>query len=161
MDPLITWEQELDRSVPLVTQYWAVVRNMYCPGNSRSRVTAFSEEELWAKIDEGRRGLCYADVIETGTDLVKDPEAFAAAKREAFRIRRTSCALPPPEDLAAIHAAKHTDPEDWDAIMAIDPSVGIWPETRDRLRQIQRNLKNDYMWRQLKPGDLAHPTHTP
>lgn len=140
----ISWEQELDRSVPMVTQYYAIVRNMYCPGDSRSRLTARSEEELWAKIEEGRRRLLTADVVETGTEQVRDPEAWARARREGFRIRRTSCRLPPPEDLALISAAKKADPSDPDAIRAIDPDAGRWEETRERLKGILAEKERAY-----------------
>lgn len=140
----ISWEQELDRSVPMVTQYWAVVRNMYCPGDSRSRLTARTEEELWAKIEEGRRRLITADVVETGTEQVRDPEAWARARREGFRIRRTSCRLPPPEDLALISAAKKADPSDPEAIRRIDPDAGRWEETRERLRGILAEKERAY-----------------
>lgn len=140
----ISWEQELDRSVPMVTQYYAIVRNMYCPGDSRSRLTARTEEELWAKIEEGRRRLLTADVVETGTEQVRDPEAWARAQREGFRIRRTSCRLPPPEDLALISAAKKADPSDPDAIRAIDPDTGRWEETRERLKGILAEKERAY-----------------
>lgn len=138
----ISWEKELDRSVPMVTQYWAIVRNMYC--DSRSRVTALSEEELEEKIEQGRRDRIYADIVEEGTCLIKDPEAWAAAQREGLRIRRTSCMLPPPEDLALISAAKKTDPSDPDAIRRIDPDAGSWEKTRHRLKLILADKENAY-----------------
>lgn len=138
----ISWEKELDRSVPMVTQYWAIVRNMYC--DSRSRVTALSEEELEEKIEQGQRERIYSDIVEEGTCLIKDPEALAVANREALRIRKTSCMIPPPEDLALISAAKKTDPSDWFAIEGIDPDAGRWGETRNRLRMIRADKENAY-----------------
>lgn len=138
----VSWEKELDRSVPMVTQYWAIVRNMYC--DSRSRVTALSEEELEEKIEQGRRERIYADIVEEGTCLVKEPEAWARARREGFRIRRTSCRLPPPEDLALISAAKKADPTDPEALRRIDPDAGRWEETRERLKGILAEKESAY-----------------
>lgn len=91
-----------------------------------------------------------AGIISIEPVEVPDPAWVAARKAEAERIWRTSCMLPPPEDLLLLREARKTLPRDWESI---DPSRGIWKETRNKLHGI-RSLKYNQHLQQL-------PTHTP
>lgn len=133
-----------------MTQHYAIVRNMYCERDSRSTVTARSREELWAKILDGQRRLEIGDVMETGTREAVDPDEWKARQDELRRIERTTCLLPPPEDMMLVHEAKRIDPEDWQAVEAIDPGKASWPETRRRLEEIKRAKDADRRWKQLR-----------
>lgn len=80
-----------------------------------------------------------AGIIDISPVEAEAPEARRRRISEEQRIRRTTCLLPPAEDLLALHAAKQTPPELWETI---DPSAGVWKETRRRLDLIRNEKYN-------------------
>lgn len=120
--------------------YYATVRNAYCPADSRSRVSARTREELWTKILEGQRDGLYGDVLHTWEEEAYDPEQWEAEQAELRRIRLTSCVMPPESDLRLLSQAKHIEPERY---AEIEPSAGIWKQTRIRLEIIRNGKLNE------------------
>lgn len=120
--------------------YYATVRNAYCPADSRSRVSARTREELWTKILDGQRDGLYGDVLHTWEEEAYDPEEWAAEQAELRRIRLTSCVMPPESDLRLLSQAKHLEPERY---AEIEPSAGIWKQTRIRLEIIRNGKLNE------------------
>lgn len=120
--------------------YYATVRNAYCPPDSRSRVSARTREELWTKILDGQRDGLYGDVLHTWEEEAYDPEEWAAEQAELRRIRLTSCVMPPESDLRLLSQAKHLEPERY---AEIEPSAGIWKQTRIRLEIIRNGKLNE------------------
>lgn len=120
--------------------YYATVRNAYCPADSRSRVSARTREELWTKILDGQRDGLYGDVLHTWEEEAYDPEEWAAEQAELRRIRLTSCVMPPESDLRLLSQAKHLEPERY---AEIEPSAGIWKQTRIRLESIRNGKLNE------------------
>lgn len=120
--------------------YYATVRNAYCPADSRSRVSARTREELWTKILEGQRDGLYGDVLHTWEEEAYDPEQWEAEQAELRRIRLTSCVMPPESDLRLLSQAKHLEPERY---AEIEPSAGIWKQTRIRLEIIRNGKLNE------------------
>lgn len=120
--------------------YYATVRNAYCPADSRSRVSARTREELWTKILDGQRDGLYGDVIHTWEEEAYDPEEWASEQAELRRIRLTSCVMPPESDLRLLSQAKHLEPERY---AEIEPSAGIWKQTRIRLEIIRNGKLNE------------------
>lgn len=120
--------------------YYATVRNAYCPADSRSRVSARTREELWTKILDGQRDGLYGDVLHTWEEEAYDPEQWDAEQAELRRIRLTSCVMPPESDLRLLSQAKHLEPERY---AEIEPSAGIWKQTRLRLEIIRNGKLNE------------------
>lgn len=120
--------------------YYATVRNAYCPADSRSRVSARTREELWTKILDGQRDGLYGDVLHTWEEEAYDPEEWEAEQAELRRIRLTSCVMPPESDLRLLSQAKHLEPERY---AEIEPSAGIWKQTRIRLKIIRNGKLNE------------------
>lgn len=120
--------------------YYATVRNAYCPPDSRSRVSARTREELWTKILDGQRDGLYGDVLHTWEEEAYDPEEWEAEQAELRRIRLTSCVIPPESDLRLLSQAKHLEPERY---AEIEPSAGIWKQTRIRLEIIRNGKLNE------------------
>lgn len=120
--------------------YYATVRNAYCPADSRSRVSARTREELWTKILDGQRDGLYGDVLHTWEEEAYDPEQWEAEQAELRRIRLTSCVMPPESDLRLLSQAKHLEPERY---AEIEPSAGIWKQTRLRLEIIRKGKLNE------------------
>lgn len=120
--------------------YYATVRNAYCPADSRSRVSARTREELWTKILDGQRDGLYGDVIHTWEEPGYDPEQWEAEQAELRRIRLTTCVMPPESDLRLLSQAKHLEPERY---AEIEPSAGIWKQTRIRLEIIRNGKLNE------------------
>lgn len=120
--------------------YYATVRNAYCPADSRSRVSARTREELWTKILDGQRDGLYGDVLHTWEEEAYDPEQWEAEQAELRRIRLTSCVMPPESDLRLLSQAKHLEPERY---AEIEPSAGIWKQTRLRLEIIRNGKLNE------------------
>lgn len=120
--------------------YYATVRNAYCPADSRSRVSARTREELWTKILDGQRDGLYGDVLHTWEEEAYDPEQWEAEQAELRRIRLTSCVMPPESDLRLLSQAKHLEPERY---AEIEPSAGIWKQTRIRLEIIRNGKLNE------------------
>lgn len=120
--------------------YYATVRNAYCPPDSRSRVSARTREELWTKILDGQRDGLYGDVLHTWEEEAYDPEEWEAEQAELRRIRLTSCVMPPESDLRLLSQAKHLEPERY---AEIEPSAGIWKQTRIRLEIIRTGKLNE------------------
>ena len=64
----------------------------------------------------------------------------ADRRRDAYlRMERTSCAMPPVADLELLIRAKATAPADY---ATIDPALARDPRTRERLRIIRNDLRN-------------------
>lgn len=120
--------------------YYATVRNAYCPADSRSRVSARTREELWTKILDGQRDGLYGDVLHTWEEEAYDLEEWAAEQAELRRIRLTTCVMPPESDLRLLSQAKHLEPERY---AEIEPSAGIWKQTRIRLNIIRNDKLNE------------------
>lgn len=120
--------------------YYATVRNAYCPADSRSRVSARTREELWTKILDGQRDGLYGDVLHTWEEEAYDPKEWEAEQAELRRIRLTSCVMPPESDLRLLSQAKHLEPERY---AEIEPSAGIWKQTRLRLEIIRNGKLNE------------------
>lgn len=112
----------------------------YCPPDSRSRVSARTREELWTKILDGQRDGLYGDVLHTWEEEAYDPEEWEAEQAELRRIRLTSCVMPPESDLRLLSQAKHLEPERY---AEIEPSAGIWKQTRIRLKIIRNGKLNE------------------
>lgn len=125
-----------------ITMHYAVVRNAYCPPDSRSRVSARTREELWTKILDGQRDGLYGDVIHTWEEEAYDPEEWAAEQAELRRIRLTSCVMPPESDLRLLSWAKSLGPERY---AEIQPKLGSWKRTRQRLDLIRNEKLNEYI----------------
>lgn len=125
----------------LKTIHVLIVRNMYC--DSFSTLEGMSQEEVLAKWQDGHDRRIYGDIVEGETRQGYDPEEWAAYRHEVNRIYRTSCYMPPPEDLLLLAAAKRTAPEDYEKI---DPDKASWRKTRDQLRVIRQHLLNEYRY---------------
>lgn len=125
-----------------VTLHYAVVYNAYCPPDSRTRLSARTREELWTKILDGQRDGLYGDVIEIWEEEAIDPQAWEAEQAELRRIRLTSCTMPPESDLQLLTWAKNLEPERY---AEIQPKLGSWKRTRQRLDLIRNQKLNEYI----------------
>lgn len=106
-----------------------------CDGHHRRN---FDTEEEATAYGLGPESAGLMDVRETV--VVDWPEVDR--RRDAYlRMERTSCAMPPESDLLLLSRAKATAPEDY---RTIDPDAGAWPRTRERLRLIRNDKRNDY-----------------
>lgn len=125
-----------------ITLHYAVVYNAYCPPDSRTRLSARTREELWTKILDGQRDGLYGDVIEIWEEEAIDPQAWEAEQAELRRIRLTSCTMPPESDLQLLSWAKNLEPERY---AEIQPKLGSWKRTRQRLDLIRNQKLNEYI----------------
>lgn len=125
-----------------ITLHYAVVYNAYCPPDSRTRLSARTREELWTKILDGQRDGLYGDVIEIWEEEAIDPQAWEAEQAELRRIRLTSCTMPPESDLQLLTWAKNLEPERY---AEIQPKLGSWKRTRQRLDLIRNQKLNEYI----------------
>lgn len=125
-----------------ITLHYAVVYNAYCPPDSRTRLSARTREELWTKILDGQRDGLYGDVIEIWEEEAIDPQAWEAEQAELRRIRLTSCTMPPESDLQLLTWAKSLEPERY---AEIQPKLGSWKRTRQRLDLIRNQKLNEYI----------------
>ena len=131
------------------TIWWICCWNAYC--DSKSIVEGLSHDEAWEKYEEGRARGLYGSVYESGTRQGLDPEEVTAYNKAVYKIRISSCLLPPPEDLMLIHKAKRTLPADY---ASIHPEEARWKYVRELLYSIRNEKYNQNVaefWR----------THTP
>ena len=130
------------------TLYCATILNNCC---SWSTLEAFSEDELNAKIEAGQVAGWYGGTIrEVYTREAYDPGELAAYRAEVARIERTTCILPPDEDLRLLAWAKTLAPEQADEI---DPEAGRFQMTRNRLKDRRNELRNQWL-RQVNAGRI-------
>lgn len=123
-----------------ITVHVAVVRNAYCERDSRTRLTARTREELFAKIHDGQRAHLYGSIVETWEEERIDPEAWAAEQARLRALRMDTCLLPPAEDLQLLSWAKKLPADRW---AEIDPAKGSWKTTRGKLALIRNRKYNE------------------
>ncbi|MCR5071182.1 MAG: hypothetical protein K6A62_04575 [Bacteroidales bacterium] len=132
----------LDLSSPLVpvpqlhTIFVLVCWNAYC--DSRSRISADTEEEALALYEDGRANGIYSSIIDIYTDKVYDAKELAAYRRELFRIERQTCRIFC-EDLKLTVAAKALPADRW---YEIDPTQAIDPRVRNKLQDLRNSKLN-------------------
>ena len=82
------------------------------------------------------------DVQDVWPTTIEDRD-WVREHHEAFeRIWRTSCMMPPAEDLKLVAWAKALPPE---RAGEIDPEAGSWGRTREKLHEIRAGKKNEYL----------------
>lgn len=124
------------------TQFCATILNN-C--GTWSTLEAWSEEELRQQIESGQALGWYGGTIrEFYTREAIDPGKWAAYRAELARIERTTCPVPPPEDLRLVAWAKTLPAERYEEIK---PEAGKFRQTRARLHQIKSGLYNEILRR--------------
>lgn len=117
--------------------YGLVVRNMYC--ESFSYLEGFSRDEVWEKYEDGRAAMLYGEVYDGYTRRGFRQEDMDAYKAECRRIDKTTCALPPVDDLVLRRDAKRLPPS---RFAEIDPAKAGLKQTRDLLHEIRAQKRN-------------------
>lgn len=132
IDPRTGWPVKPQK----ITMHWYVVWYAYCDG--KGIIEARSEEELDRLYEEGRRKHLYGSIYEGGTRQGYDFEEFQEYEKAWQKIFRTSCIMPPVEDLRLLSWAKKLPRDEW---AKIDPEVGKFATTRQRLKEIKNELR--------------------
>ena len=124
------------------TLYCATVLNNCC---TWSTVEGWTPDELEAKILGGQAAGIYGGTVREYYEREAiDPGEWAAYRAELARIERTTCPVPPPEDLRLVAWAKTLPAERYEEIK---PDAGKFRQTRARLHQIKSGLYNEILRR--------------